>query len=69
MLRALTWWVGSRNELEAQTATNRPTAEGEMPLKAYLIAHPEAKISAEELAVLKEWAGISSIEDNRVGSD
>ncbi len=31
--------------------------EGEMPLPIYLINHPEAKISAESLAVLKDYFG------------
>jgi hypothetical protein len=29
--------------------------EGEMPPKSYLILHPEAKITQEELIVFKEW--------------
>lgn len=32
-------------------------AEGEMPMKAYLLMHSNAKMSAEDQAVLKEWAG------------
>ena len=47
----------------------REVAEGEMPLKAYLIAHPAAEISSEELSVLKAWAGISSREDRRIDTD
>lgn len=32
-------------------------ASGQMPLKAYLPMHPDAKISPEELETLKNWAG------------
>jgi hypothetical protein len=32
-------------------------AEGEMPMKSYLLLHSGAKVSAEELAILKHWAG------------
>ena len=30
--------------------------EGEMPLKSYLILHPEARLSEEDRAVLRDWA-------------
>lgn len=62
-------WAPLKDMVWIHQVICREVAEGEMPLKAYLIAHPEAKISAEELAVLKAWAGIVSIEDPRVGSD
>ncbi|TGK35451.1 heme-binding protein [Leptospira gomenensis] len=29
--------------------------EGEMPLRDYLFLHPEAKLSAEDLEVLRDW--------------
>ena len=32
------------------------TAEGEMPPKSYLRLHSDAKVTAEELTVLKDWA-------------
>ena len=32
-------------------------AEGKMPMKSYLRLHSEAKVTDEELAVLKKWAG------------
>ena len=47
----------------------REVAEGEMPLKAYLIAHPAAEISSEELSILKTWAGISSSAEHPIGND
>jgi hypothetical protein len=31
--------------------------DGEMPLPAYLLIHPEARVSAADLAVLRAWAG------------
>ena len=44
-------------------------SEDEMPLKAYLIAHPEAEISSEERAVLKAWAGLLPSEDRSGETD
>lgn len=32
-------------------------ATGKMPLKSYLPMHPDAKITSEDLAILKKWAG------------
>jgi len=40
-------------------------SEGKMPLKAYLLAHPDAAVSPEELAILKDWAGIAPLNGNR----
>jgi hypothetical protein len=31
--------------------------DGEMPLPPYLLIHPEARVSAADLAVLRAWAG------------
>jgi hypothetical protein len=31
--------------------------DGEMPLPAYLLVHPEARVTAEGLATLRAWAG------------
>lgn len=31
--------------------------EGEMPLKAYLLAHSEARLDEAAMAVLREWSG------------
>lgn len=31
-------------------------ADGEMPLRAYRLAHPEARLSDRDLAVLRRWA-------------
>ena len=32
------------------------TEEGEMPLPKYLFTHPGAKVSEEEMLILKDWA-------------
>ena len=40
-------------------------SEGEMPLTSYLMAHPKAKLSPNDISLLKEWAvikGDSSME-------
>lgn len=31
--------------------------EGEMPLRAYLVTHPGAKLTAADVAALRAWAG------------
>lgn len=36
------------------------TTEGEMPLPSYLWIHHRAKLSPDDLAVLRQWAGISA---------
>jgi hypothetical protein len=44
-----------RNELPAEMVEE--VEEGEMPLRPYLWVHPEAAVSASDLAVLRAWAG------------
>lgn len=39
--------------------------EGEMPLPAYLLTHPDARLTDEQKAVLREWGG----EAERSGRD
>jgi len=41
---------------KAMRETREEIAEGEMPPWLYLPAHPEARLSAEDRAALKEWA-------------
>jgi hypothetical protein len=46
--------------------------EGEMPLRPYLLIHPEARVSAADLAVLRAWAGTSGEAEeagDEVGAD
>jgi len=33
--------------------------EGDMPLRKYLITHPNASVSKDELNLLRQWAGVS----------
>jgi hypothetical protein len=47
-LKAMGW---IRNEIVEEVS------EGKMPPKSYLFMHPGAKVTAQELSVLKEWAG------------
>ena len=47
-LRAMGW---IREEIHEEIE------EGKMPMKSYLLLHPDATVTAEELAVLKGWAG------------
>jgi hypothetical protein len=55
----LSEWDGltaeDRNELPAEMVEE--VEEGEMPLAPYLWVHPEARVTAQELAVLRAWAG------------
>ena len=44
-----------RAELPAEMVEK--VADGEMPLPAYLLIHPEARVSDADLAVLRAWAG------------
>ncbi len=51
------WPVLDFEELEhAFKDIDEQIAKGEMPLKAYLILHSEAKLSEEEKAALRAWA-------------
>ncbi len=36
---------------------------GEMPLKIYLPLHPEAILTEQDLAILKDWAGVEAEEE------
>ena len=51
-----TWDRYSAEErAELMEETLEEVAEGEMPMKPYLLLHPEAKLSAEDLAILRAW--------------
>jgi len=43
-----------RNKRRDQTAEE--VDEGDMPLPPYVLLHPGAKLSSEQIAVLKEWS-------------
>ena len=36
---------------------------GEMPLKGYVVFHPETALSAEDIQKIKDWAGAEKAED------
>ena len=42
------------------------TSEGKMPLRSYLVIHPEAKLSEADIETLRKWSGSSKQES---GSD
>ena len=48
-------WAGSGNLKYMAEEIYEEMEDGEMPLKQYLWTHPEAKISGEELALIKQW--------------
>ena len=53
-------WSKHSGNLEMKEEIIEEIAEGEMPLPIYLITHPSASISEQELAALKQWAGLSA---------
>jgi len=53
-------WAPLKNIVYIHQEMAAEVAEGKMPLKAYLLAHPEAAVTPAELAILKDWAGIAS---------
>ena len=48
-------WDTFRSERRLIKKISEETEEGEMPLPSYLRLHPSARLSEEDLAVLKEW--------------
>jgi hypothetical protein len=55
-------WARSASPEQAKKATAswKEVLEGEMPPRSYLTVHPEARLSPEDRAVLRAWAGGSS---------
>ena len=53
-------WSKHSGDLKMKEEIIEEIAEGEMPLPFYLITHPKASVSKQELAVLKQWAGLST---------
>lgn len=47
----------------------RTIESGEMPPWFYIPLHPEARLTAEDLAILKKWAGIEADEDDDSAAD
>ncbi len=58
------------NELDADDREELPAEmvekveDGEMPLRPYLLIHPEARVSEADLAVLRAWAGPAANDDS-----
>lgn len=50
-------WNRYSRDLDVRKEIVEEIAEGEMPLPIYLITHPTASVSKEELVALKQWAG------------
>lgn len=62
-------WAPLKNIVYIHQQMVAEVSEGKMPMKAYLIAHPAAAVPPEELAILKDWAGISPTEGNPQEND
>jgi hypothetical protein len=50
-------WEPLKDIVWIRSMIYRQVASGQMPLKSFLTMHSDAKVSDEELATLKEWAG------------
>ena len=53
-------WTKHEGDAEMMEEIIEEITEGEMPLPIYLITHPDASISKEEIVKLKQWAGYSA---------
>ncbi len=62
-------WAPLKNIVYIHQEMYEEVHEGKMPLKTYLLAHPEAVVTAEELAILKDWAGIPPAEGTAQEND
>ena len=51
--------LAEKDRSELVHEISEETSEGKMPLRAYLILHPEAKLSDEALEILRTWSGSS----------
>jgi len=49
-------WARHANDPEIREEIVEEIEEGEMPMKAYIVTHPKAKISKDDLALLRVWA-------------
>ncbi len=52
-------WSQYAGDAEMKEEIVEEITEGEMPLPIYLITHPNASVTEQELVVLKQWAGHS----------
>ncbi len=53
-------WEPLKDIVWIRTQIHTMVANGQMPPKYYLPMHSKAKVSTGDLAVLKDWAGISA---------
>ena len=53
-------WSKHSDNPEMKEEIIEEIVEGEMPLPIYLIVHPRASVSEQELVVLKQWASSSA---------
>lgn len=53
-------WNRYAGDAEMKEEIAEEIAQGEMPLPVYLITHRNASVSAQELATLRHWAGVSA---------
>ena len=53
-------WGRHSGDAEMKEEIIEEIEEGEMPLPIYLITHPGASVSEQELTILKKWAGHSA---------
>jgi len=57
MINFSTWKrLGARDQIEAIDDIRKQTTAGDMPLWYYLPAHPQARLSAGDVATLRDWA-------------
>lgn len=49
-------WNQYAQDREMREEIYEEVAEGEMPMKIYLLTHPDAAVSESELAFLRQWA-------------
>lgn len=49
----------AEEQAEKQWETWEDVEEGEMPMRIYTVMHPSAKLTAQDRAVLREWALLS----------
>lgn len=53
-------WNKHASDEEMKDEIVEEISEGEMPLPIYLITHQNASVSQQELATLRQWAGLSA---------
>lgn len=49
-------WEALQNMVWIHSKIHAEVAEGKMPMEIYLLMHSDAKVTEDELRILKEWA-------------